>query len=58
MLKMKRVVETQEILDEQLATEAAEAEGDGGMEAIRNTMYLAFGLGIYFTTLYIVHVDV
>lgn len=33
---MKRVVEMQEILDQQLATEAAEAEGDGEMESIAN----------------------
>ncbi|KAH6826860.1 SEC6 [Perilla frutescens var. hirtella] len=38
LVRALRVVETQEILDEELATEAAEAEGDGGMESIRNTM--------------------
>lgn len=42
--KTKRVVEMQETLDQQLATEAAEAEGDGAMEAIanprRNAKYL------------------
>ena len=43
-LKTKRVVEMQETLDQQLATEAAEAEGDGALESIanprRNAKYL------------------
>lgn len=40
MLKMERVVEMQEILDLQIATEAAEAEGDGEME-LQRIKYLA-----------------
>ncbi|KAL3640785.1 SNARE-binding exocyst subunit S6 [Castilleja foliolosa] len=36
LVRALRVVETQEILDEQLATEAAEAEGAGAMESIEN----------------------
>ena len=41
MLKMERIVEMQEILDLEIATEAAEAEGDGGMQSQRNTEYVA-----------------
>ncbi|GER47909.1 exocyst complex component SEC6 [Striga asiatica] len=36
LVRALRVVEMQEILDEQLATEAAEAEGGGEMESIAN----------------------
>ncbi|KAL3639283.1 SNARE-binding exocyst subunit S6 [Castilleja foliolosa] len=36
LVRALRVVETQEIMDEQLATEAAEAEGGGAMESIEN----------------------
>lgn len=35
---MKRVVEMQEILDLQLAIEAAEAEGDGDMDPQRTKL--------------------
>lgn len=41
MIKMKRVVEMQEILDLQLATEAAEAEGDGDLDPQRIKLALA-----------------
>ncbi|KAL8514220.1 hypothetical protein ACS0TY_013372 [Phlomoides rotata] len=36
LVRSMRVVEMQEILDQQVATEAAEAEGDGEMESITN----------------------
>ncbi|KAL8523571.1 hypothetical protein ACS0TY_013517 [Phlomoides rotata] len=36
LVRAMRVVEMQEILDQQVATEAAEAEGDGEMESITN----------------------
>ncbi|XP_047962018.1 exocyst complex component SEC6-like [Salvia hispanica] len=37
LVRALRIVEMQEILDLEIATEAAEAEGDGGMQSQRNT---------------------
>ncbi|KAH6782432.1 SEC6 [Perilla frutescens var. hirtella] len=45
LVRALRVVEMQETLDQQLATEAAEAEGDGAMEVIANPRRNAKNLG-------------
>ncbi|KAL0307570.1 UNVERIFIED_CONTAM: Exocyst complex component SEC6 [Sesamum calycinum] len=51
LVRAIRVVEMQEILDHQVAVEAAEAEGDGGMETIanprRNAKYLPGNLQVH-----------
>ncbi|XP_042006105.1 exocyst complex component SEC6 isoform X1 [Salvia splendens] len=45
LVRALRVVEMQETLDQQLATEAAEAEGDGALESISNPRRNAKNLG-------------
>ncbi|XP_057794632.1 exocyst complex component SEC6 [Salvia miltiorrhiza] len=44
LVRALRVVEMQETLDQQLATEAAEAEGDGALESIANPRRIAKNL--------------